>query len=322
MKFKNQLEEKAFNIANKIFKDSVNLEHNKVLRIESAIFPEIAAFSGPPKKEIDVLSADLTTDPSISILISCKDYKNYKSDPIHIQEWVAVVNIMNKYARERQYLGIILCPSGFTSGCEPWATSSNIALVPPLKGKNIKFNETTALKMFDRVLTALKKRILFPFDDLLVAPKLYEFSYELTSDFEGYEEPSKDDRYCLTNSGWSSSFGELVSTLLNKRIEALDCTDDYIQLAIEGNLIFRYSHNQIIFGENDNILHENTIIPKCTKDITFQKYSFTDLTKKIIGKEISSAGDFGTHFEFGINGEMNIGFYPDSVINLVCFNEE
>ena len=36
-----------------------------------------------------------------------------------------------------------------------------------------------------------------------------------------------------------------------------------------------------------------------------------------MGRTIVSAGDFGDHFEFGLDNEINLGFYPGA-IHVVC----
>src|ERR1035437_5739467 len=139
MNFKNALEEHCFEIARDTLGSSVQVEHNKRVEIESALFPEVAAFKGPPSKEVDVLVAQLLERPKIMLLISCKEFSK-RAEPAHVQEWAAVVRTLNTYAEGTRYLGLIVSSNGFTSGCEPWATSYNLGIIPPLKGKNIAFS--------------------------------------------------------------------------------------------------------------------------------------------------------------------------------------
>ena len=169
MNFRNELEEQCYEIAKRVLGDGVSVEHNKTLQIETALFPEIAAFSGPPKKEIDVLTSELLDEPKIILLVSCKQLTR-KVEPAHIQEWAAVVQTMNKYANGTLYFGLILCPNGFTSGCEPWATSHNLGIIPPLKGRSIEYSQESVRNMFERTLRALKKRVQYPFTDLTKPP--------------------------------------------------------------------------------------------------------------------------------------------------------
>ena len=89
MNFKNDFEKTIFDATKEIFGESAKIEHNKVLRIESALYSEVASFTGPPKKEIDVITVNFGENPVASLLISCKDFTN-KAEPAHVQEWAAV----------------------------------------------------------------------------------------------------------------------------------------------------------------------------------------------------------------------------------------
>ena len=73
-----------------------------------------------------------------------------------------MVRTMNLYSTATKYFGLIISPGGFWLGCEPWATSYNLGVIPPLKGKQLKFPADTCDQMFERVLTAFQKRLLFP----------------------------------------------------------------------------------------------------------------------------------------------------------------
>ncbi|MBQ3376725.1 MAG: hypothetical protein IJG62_00485, partial [Synergistaceae bacterium] len=91
-------------------------------------------------KEIDLITAKLGVEANVVLLISCKQYaKNVP--PLAVQEWVSVVNTMNKYSKETKYIGMVFSSTGFSNGSEAWATTNNISLVPPLKGTQIKIDE-------------------------------------------------------------------------------------------------------------------------------------------------------------------------------------
>ncbi len=180
MNFKNGLEQRCFEIARRIFGSSARIEHNKRIQIESALFPEVAAFKGPPAKEVDVLVAELLNNPKVMLLVSCKDLSR-RAEPAHVQEWSAVVRTMNEYSDGTLYLGLIVSPTGFTAGCEAWATSHNVGLVPPLKGRKLIFSPQTVFRMFERALIALRARVQLKVSDLLIAPAFFEFIYSLVS---------------------------------------------------------------------------------------------------------------------------------------------
>jgi hypothetical protein len=189
MNFKNELERKAFEIAQRALGTGVAIEHNKTIQIESALFPEVASFKGPPKKEIDVLAAELLSSPRLVLLVSCK-LLTRRAEPAHVKEWCSVVQTMNRYADGSTYFGLVLSPTGFTSGCEAWATSHNIGLVPPLKGRILDFDESTVLRMFERSLTGLRARVALNFDDLKTAPSFFDFVW-------GYSGPIHGPPYCI-----------------------------------------------------------------------------------------------------------------------------
>lgn len=99
MNFKTDLERRIFEIARQICGATASIEHNRNLRIESAISPEVASFVGPPKKEIDVITAGFQDRPDLRLLISCKEYENSKAAPADVQEWASVVGTMSKYSK-------------------------------------------------------------------------------------------------------------------------------------------------------------------------------------------------------------------------------
>lgn len=98
MTFKNELEKRTFRTAKRVCGEDALIEHNKTLTIENASSHEVASFVGPPKKEIDVITAGFENSPDVKLLISCQEYRQSKAEPADIQEWAAVVKTMNKYS--------------------------------------------------------------------------------------------------------------------------------------------------------------------------------------------------------------------------------
>lgn len=164
--------------------------------------------------------AELLERPKIMLLVSCKEFVK-RAEPAHVQEWAAVVRTLNTYSEGTHYLGLIVSSNGFTSGCEPWATSYNLGLIPPLKGKNIAFSPDAVLRMFRRSLAGIHKRVRLKADDLLTAPAFFDFVYSLVSDFEGHEEVAQDGRYYTLPRNWVSSFGEMYSALAGHKVQNL-----------------------------------------------------------------------------------------------------
>lgn len=315
MTFKNELERRTFEIAQRVCGQAALIEHNKTLRIETADSLEVASFVGPPKKEIDVITAGFDQSPAVKVLISCKEYRQSKAEPADVQEWTAVVGTMNRYATATKYLGLIISPSGFTSGCEPWATSYNLGVIPPLKGKPLKFQADTCDQMFERVLTAFKKRLHFPHATLFEAPQFYEFVFHLTEAFEGRDQSVKEfgDRYRVLGKGWRSSFQELVKTFRDQAIQNIETTTVGVYLSFSEGLTFRMIRNQIQFGANDGRIEGQSIDITCEKNFQGELCSMDFIKKLIIGQKVTSAGDWGVRFELGLSDDLILAIEPDRI---------
>ncbi len=313
MTFKNELERRTFEIARSVCGDRATIEHNKTVRIELATSPEVASFVGPPKKEIDVITAAFEKSPELKLLISCKDYTNSKAEPADVQEWAAVVRTLNKYSTGSRYLGLVVCPSGFTSGCEPWASSYNLGVIPPLKGKRLKFSAETCEEMIGRVLTAFGKRLHFPHQNLFEAPQFYEFVYQLTEAFEGRDECLKDhsERYRLLGNGWLSSFSELVKTFRSKTILEIRTTTAGVDVRFSDNLSFRMIGKHILFGLDNGQMEGDPNALPCEKNFYGEPCSWDFLTRLVIGQSVTSAGDWGDRFEFGLTDDLMLAIEPE-----------
>lgn len=313
MKFKNELERRTFEIAQRVCGDAASIEHNKTLRIEVATTPEVASFVGPPKKEIDLITAGFEKSPDLKILISCKEYGNSKAEPADVQEWAAVVRTMNKYSGSTKYLGLIISPSGFTSGCEPWASCHNLGLIPPLKGKRLNFPAETCTEMFERVLVALGKRLHFPHHDLLEAPQFYEFAYHLTEAFEGRDESAREhgERYRLLGKGWLSSFSELFKTFKGKAVQEIKAASVGVYISFSDSLTFRMIGGKILFGRDDGKLEGQSVALRCEKNFFGEPCSMDFLKNLVVGQQVTSAGDWGNRFELGLTDDLMLAVEPD-----------
>lgn len=322
MKFKNQFEKSIYDIATDVFGGkNTQIEHNKVIHIEDKTSKSTISFAGPPKKEIDVLSVTLSKELKTQILISCKDFKSTKAKPAHVQEWCSVVSTMNKHAIDSNYIGIVISTSGFSSGCEGWASSENIALIPPLKGNNITFSEEQVVRMFRRICIAILRRLKFPFEDLLIAPNFFDFCFTITSDFEGFVGSNTSSRYKKVSKGWNSNFSELVNSLIGRKIESIHFSKEKFYIIFDKSFVLRYSQNQIEFGELDKLEIESDETPLCTKNIDNEEISFESVREIIIGAKITSAADFQEYIELGIDGKLNLGLLSPNRIHAMIFDE-
>jgi hypothetical protein len=306
--FKNPLEESVFRIAKEVCGNLAQIQHNVRIEIEDPTHLETATFSGPPKKEVDIITA--AYQPNFKLLISCKQYAANKADPSDVQEWAAVVRVMNEYSEENQYFGLIISPSGFTSGCEGWATSSNLALIPPLTNKRTKFELQTSLEMTRRVLQAFGKRLAFPHEEIDAPPGFYDFVFELTKHFETRDQERKEQRggrYKLLATGWLSSFGELVTMLMGKRIVDVVATTECLGLRLSDGFVFRVVGDLVLFGPDDGSPPGATFEPRCMKNPSNDECAFAFVKSLIKDQTLTSAGDFGSYFEFGLSNDINLG---------------
>jgi hypothetical protein len=304
------LERRCFEIAERVLGSGVSVEHNKTIQIESALYKEVASFKGPPSKEIDVLAAELLTEPRVVLLVSCK-LLSRSAEPAHVQEWCAVVRTMNKYSDGTLYLGLVVSPTGFTSGCESWATSHNLGLVPPLKGRRLRFNDETVLHMFERVLTALRNRVRLRFADLTEAPAFFDFVYRLVADFEGHQEGATDGRYRLRPHGWESSFGEMYSTIRGRTVEDLEAVQGATVMRLSGATSLRFSGNRVECGRDSQLREGAPTAPDCRKNIELEPCTLDFVKSIAVGRSISSAADFGGYVEVGLDEVLNLGLHQN-----------
>lgn len=219
---------------------------------------------------------------------------------------------------------MVVSPSGFTSGCEAWASTYNLGLIPPLKGKKIYFRENN--RIFERVIRALIKRVQIHYNDLLKPPGFYEFVYRMTADFEGYEEETeKGSRYIIANKGWVSSFEEMYSTLRGEKIIEVIGTTSIAGLKLEDGLLFYLKDGQVFWGKDDsNVDSMENVNLKCMRNLPPEDCTCDFIKECIVGRSITSAADFRTHFEFGIDNIYNVGFLQGSIyiISTQKYNEK
>jgi len=304
MKFKNCLEERCFNIASLALGDVVTVEHNKTLIIENALLKEVASFAGPPKKEVDVLAAKLRDDPLVTLLISCKQLAK-KAEPAHVQEWCSVVSTMNRYADTTTYLGLVVAPTGFTSGCEPWATAHNIGLIPPVKGQPVEYGPDVVDAMLQRVISGVRTRLDFGVDDLITPPEFFDLVFRLVRDFEGHVSGSTSERYRVMPHGWASTFGEFVQQMRGRTIQSLIGTPDATFIELSNDVSCRVTATSIEFGE---IPRPTTGIAEleASKNLDQEKCSVSLVENTVVGGKVTSVADFGTRIELGVEQKFNL----------------
>lgn len=217
---------------------------------------------------------------------------------------------MNRYSNQTLYLGLVVSPTGFTSGCEAWATSHNIGIVPPLKGRRLDFGEDTVLRMFERTLVALRARVRLQVDDLRTSPAFFDFVYRLVADFEGHQEAEVDGRYLLLPHGWVASFGEMYQSIAGQAVDDLWTDQGATVVEFSGNVILRLSATHVEFGHSVQIDRPSFPLPSvCSKNIEMNSCMIDFVRSIAVGKSITSAGDFGSYLEVGLDQRFNLGLH-------------
>jgi len=309
MSFKNELERQCYDIALSALGGGVTMEHNKTIQIETALFPEVASFKGPPAKEVDVLVAQLLDKPKVVLLVSCK-LLSRRAEPAHVQEWGAVVQTMNRYSDGTLYFGLIVSSTGFTTGCEPWATSHNLGIVPPLKGRRLAFDEDAVFRMFERTLVALRARVRLRVDDLTTAPAFFDFVYRLVGDFEGHQEAEVDGRYILLPRGWASSFGEMYHAIAGRAVQDVWVGQGETVVRLSGDVVLRFGSAHVQFGHDTEMQRPTPqSTPQCRKNIEMEPCTLDFVRSIAVGKKITSAGDFWNYLEVGLDQRFNLGLH-------------
>jgi hypothetical protein len=215
---------------------------------------------------------------------------------------------MNRYSAGRRYFGLVVSPTGFTAGCEPWATSHNLGIVPPLKGRRLAFNEDTVLRRFERTLTALRARVRLRFDDLTTEPAFFDFVYRLVADFEGHQEAELGSRYLLYPKRWASSFGEMYHFIAGRLIEDLWVGPNGSVAKLSGNAMLQF-RSHVLFGHSQILDAPPRPSPQCYKNIGFEPCALDFVKSIVVGKPITSAGDFGHYIEIFLDDSFNLGFH-------------
>ena len=182
-------------------------------------------------------------------------------------------------------------------------------LANPLKGRSLAFNKGTVLHMFERVLVALRTRVRLQIDDLRTSPAFFDFVYRIVADFEGHQDAATDGRYFLLPQRWVSSFGEMYSAIAGRTVEDFWAVEGATVMMLSGAVVLRFSETSVCFGNDSEIDQEKPVTPQCKKNIDMDSCTLDFIKSIVVGKSITSDGDFGNYIEIGIDQRFNLGLH-------------
>jgi hypothetical protein len=147
-------------------------------------------------------------------------------------------------------------------------------------------------------------------DDLTAAPAFFDFVYRLVADFEGHQEAEVDGRYLLLPHRWASSFGEMYHAIGGRAVQDLCAVQDGTAVMLSDGFVLRFSPAHVQFGSDPLIdLHRPVLVPECRKNIEMEPCTLDFVKSIAVGKQITSAGDFGSYLEVGLDHRFNLGLH-------------
>jgi len=136
----------------------------------------------------------------------------------------------------------------------------------------------------------------------------------LISDVEGHEAiRTKVSRYYLTKTGCNSSFDEMVSDLMGKKIAEILSTKSYTGIRFADGSVFRFHGDKVVFGEDDGEI-PLVCIPICREDVSFSETTFEKIQAMVIGQCLRIAVDYGHCMEFAITGDINLVIHKEYIL--------
>ena len=70
---------------------------------------------------------------------------------------------------------------------------------------------------------------------------------------------------------------------------------------------------QIQFGPDDGRIEGHTVGVTCEKNFYGEPCSLEFIKKLVVGQKVTSAGDWGVRFEFGLSDDLMLAIEPDRI---------
>jgi hypothetical protein len=150
-------------------------------------------------------------------------------------------------------------------------------------------------------------------DDLVTPPSFFDLVYRLVADFEGHQEAAASGRYFLMPQGWLSSFSEMYAAVSGLAVEDIAVTDRGTAIKLSDGAVLRFAGDRVEVGQGPWPPPEPAVAAVCWKNLEFEPCSLKFVKSIAVGKKISSAGDFGSYLEFGLDQRLNLGLHRDGL---------
>jgi hypothetical protein len=80
-------------------------------------------------------------------------------------------------------------------------------------------------------------------------------------------------------------------------------------IKLSGGVTLQFRQSQVQFGHDPRIEPDTPLIPECRKNIEMEPCTLDFVKSIAIGKPITSAGDFGSYLELGLDHRFNLGLH-------------
>jgi len=103
----------------------------------------------------------------------------------------------------------------------------------------------------------------------------------------------------------------MYSTLSDHVVEDLVAVEGATVMKLSSGLVLRFDGSRVDYGRAAELENGVRVEPDCCKNIEIESCTFDFIKSIAVGKQITSAGDFGTYIEFGLDQCFNLGFHAD-----------
>jgi len=160
--------------------------------------------------------------------------------------------------------------------------------------------------MFERVLVALRTRTRLRIDDLTTAPPL-RFCVRFVSDFEGIKKLRWMVATCYYRIGGRPHLWRCTTPLLAGSPRPMGRSGSTIA-RLSGDVVLQFGAAHVQFGRDPQTQQPTIqLASQCRKNIEMEPCTLDFVRSIALGKQITSAGDFGGYLEVGLEQRYNLG---------------